>query len=167
MSQKFDAVAIPVSIGYMSTVRDLRKAINTGYTHLNVGGILLIVANIRDNFKENNFVYKGSKNNIKITIFENNFITNKTKYEATIVYLIRHKKKLKIYTDKHTIGLFDLKIWIKLLKEKGMDNVLVVGGGIIPEEDAPKLKKVGVAGIFGPGTHCEDIVDFIKKNVKR
>ena len=55
----------------------------------------------------------------------------------------------------------------KLLKEKDMGNVLVVGGGIIPEEDAPKLKKAGVAGIFGPGTHCDDIVDFIKKNVKR
>ena len=55
----------------------------------------------------------------------------------------------------------------KLLKEKGMDNVLVVGGGIIPEEDAPKLKKAGVAGIFGPGTPCDDIVEFIKKKVKR
>ena len=55
----------------------------------------------------------------------------------------------------------------KLLKEKGMDNVLVVGGGIIPEEDAPKLKKAGIAGIFGPGTPCDDIVDFIKKKVKR
>ena len=55
----------------------------------------------------------------------------------------------------------------KLLREKDMENVLVVGGGIIPEQDAPKLKKVGVAGIFGPGTHCDDIVSFIKKNVKR
>jgi len=55
----------------------------------------------------------------------------------------------------------------KLLKEKGMSDVLVVGGGIIPEEDIPKLKKEGIAGIFGPGTACEDIVKFIKKNVKR
>jgi len=55
----------------------------------------------------------------------------------------------------------------KLLKEKGMDDVLVVGGGIIPESDVPKLKKAGIAGVFGPGTHCEDIVKFIKKNVKR
>jgi len=55
----------------------------------------------------------------------------------------------------------------KLLKEKKMDDVLVLGGGIIPEEDAPALKKVGVCGIFGPGTSCEDIVKFIKKNVKK
>lgn len=55
----------------------------------------------------------------------------------------------------------------KLLKEKGMSDVLVLGGGIIPKEDAPALKKVGVCGIFGPGTPCEDIVEFIKKNVKK
>lgn len=55
----------------------------------------------------------------------------------------------------------------KLLKEKGLDDVLFIGGGIIPEEDIPKLKKVGVSGVFGPGTHCDDIVDFIRKNVKK
>jgi len=55
----------------------------------------------------------------------------------------------------------------KLLKDKGMEDVLVVGGGIVPEEDVPELKKAGVAGIFGPGTHCDDIVNFIKTNVKR
>lgn len=55
----------------------------------------------------------------------------------------------------------------KLLNEKGMKDVLVIGGGIIPEEDIPKLKKAGISGIFGPGTPCDVIVDFIKKNVKR
>jgi methylmalonyl-CoA mutase, C-terminal domain len=55
----------------------------------------------------------------------------------------------------------------KLLKEKEMSDVLVVGGGIIPEEDVPALKKAGVAGCFGPGTTCEEIVEFIKKNVKK
>jgi len=55
----------------------------------------------------------------------------------------------------------------KLLKKKGMSDVLIVGGGIIPEEDVAKLKKEGIAGVFGPGTHCDVIVEFIKKNVKR
>jgi methylmalonyl-CoA mutase C-terminal domain/subunit len=55
----------------------------------------------------------------------------------------------------------------KLLKKKGLDNVLLVGGGIIPEEDVLKLKKEGISAIFGPGTPCEDIVDFIQKNVKK
>jgi methylmalonyl-CoA mutase C-terminal domain/subunit len=55
----------------------------------------------------------------------------------------------------------------ELLKKKQMDDVLLVGGGIIPPEDVPQLKKAGVAEVFGPGTPVEDIVTYIKKNVKR
>ena len=55
---------------------------------------------------------------------------------------------------------------VDLLKEKKLGNVLVVGGGIIPLEDIPELKKAGVAEIFGPGTSTEVIVDFIRSNVK-
>jgi len=55
----------------------------------------------------------------------------------------------------------------RLLKKNDMEDVLVLGGGIIPEEDIPKLRKEGIAGVFGPGTPCEEIVSFIKKNVKR
>jgi len=54
-----------------------------------------------------------------------------------------------------------------LLKKKDINDVIIVGGGIIPEKDIPKLEKAGIAGVFGPGTSCEDIIDFIKKNVKR
>lgn len=54
-----------------------------------------------------------------------------------------------------------------MLRKKKMDDVLIVGGGIIPEEDVPALKKAGISGVFGPGTHVEEIVRFIKKNVKR
>ncbi len=131
LKSRFDAVAIPDSIGYMTTVKDLLKAINVAYNHLNIGGILLIVAHMRENFMENNFVYTGSKNNTKITIFENNYITNKTDYEATILYLIRRNKQLETYIDKHTIGLFNSIIWNKLLKEKGFN-----------------IKKVRVANIY-------------------
>lgn len=56
---------------------------------------------------------------------------------------------------------------VRLLKEKNMDDVLVIGGGIIPEHDVPKLKKEGIKGVFGPGTPCDEIVDFIKKNVEK
>ena len=55
---------------------------------------------------------------------------------------------------------------VELLKEKKLANVLVVGGGIIPTEDIPFLKKSGVAEIFGPGTSTDVIVDFIKSNVQ-
>ena len=55
---------------------------------------------------------------------------------------------------------------VELLKEKKLANVLVVGGGIIPLEDIPTLKKAGIAEIFGPGTSTDTIVGFIKANVK-
>ena len=50
-----------------------------------------------------------------------------------------------------------------LLKEKKMDDVLFIGGGIIPEEDRQELSKAGFNKIFGPGTRTSDIVDFIKE----
>lgn len=53
-----------------------------------------------------------------------------------------------------------------LLREKKMDDVLVLVGGIIPEQDFDLLKKAGVGGIFNPGTAMDDIVEFIRKNVK-
>lgn len=55
---------------------------------------------------------------------------------------------------------------MELLKEEGVDDVLVVGGGIIPEDDIPKLKKAGLSAIFGPGTPLDEIVEYIQKNVK-
>ncbi|MCP2605113.1 cobalamin B12-binding domain-containing protein [Candidatus Aminicenantes bacterium AH-873-B07] len=56
---------------------------------------------------------------------------------------------------------------MELLKEKGMSDVLVIAGGIIPQRDIPLLKKIGIAEIFLPGTSTQEIVDYIKKNVKK
>lgn len=55
---------------------------------------------------------------------------------------------------------------MELLKEEGIEDILVVGGGIIPEDDVPELKKAGIAAIFGPGTPLDEIVEYIKANVK-
>ena len=53
-----------------------------------------------------------------------------------------------------------------LLKQNKMDDVLLVVGGTIPAQDVSTLKNAGVAGIFGPGTAMEEIITFIRKNVK-
>jgi methylmalonyl-CoA mutase C-terminal domain/subunit len=55
---------------------------------------------------------------------------------------------------------------MELLKEKGLDDVLVVIGGIIPDADEPKLRAAGVKGIFLPGTPMQAIVDFINANAR-
>ncbi len=54
---------------------------------------------------------------------------------------------------------------MQLLKEKGLDHILVTIGGIIPDVDIPKLREMGVRGIFLPGTPMQDIADFINANV--
>ena len=56
---------------------------------------------------------------------------------------------------------------MELLKEKDIKDVLVIGGGIIPDEDIPLLKEIGIDEIFGPGTYTEDIVKYIQDNLKR
>jgi SAM-dependent methyltransferase len=118
LGKYFDVVAIPDSIGYMVIANDLKRAIYTSHRHLKPGGVLLIVAHIKEEFKENNFLYTGSKEDVEITVFENNYIANPSgaTYEATIIYLIRQKGKLEIHSDKHIIGLFKLEEWLNLIK---------------------------------------------------
>ena len=55
---------------------------------------------------------------------------------------------------------------VDLVRSKGMKDVLIIGGGVIPEGDIPALKQAGVAEVFTPGTPTSAIVDFIKTHVK-
>jgi methylmalonyl-CoA mutase C-terminal domain/subunit len=54
---------------------------------------------------------------------------------------------------------------MELLRQGGLDEVLVVAGGIIPDEDVPALNELGIHGVFGPGTPTGVIVDFIRGHV--
>ena len=56
---------------------------------------------------------------------------------------------------------------MELLKERGVEEMLVLGGGIIPDEDVPALKATGIAEVFGPGTNTQDIVTYITAHVGR
>lgn len=56
---------------------------------------------------------------------------------------------------------------VELLKERGVDDILVFGGGVILEEDIPFLKSKGIAEIFGPGTPTSKTIEFIRENLKR
>ncbi|MBU5439309.1 cobalamin B12-binding domain-containing protein [Tissierella sp. MSJ-40] len=56
---------------------------------------------------------------------------------------------------------------VNLLKEEGADDVLIMGGGVIPEDDIPFLKESGIEAIFTPGTPTKDVIEFIENNLKR
>lgn len=56
---------------------------------------------------------------------------------------------------------------MELLKEQNVEDMLVIGGGIIPDEDIPALKACGIAEVFGPGTTTESIVNYIRAHAKR
>jgi methylmalonyl-CoA mutase, C-terminal domain len=55
---------------------------------------------------------------------------------------------------------------MELLREKELDDVLVMVGGIIPDVDIPKLRELGVKGVFLPGTPMQEIIDFITGNIR-
>lgn len=55
---------------------------------------------------------------------------------------------------------------VRLLKERAVDDIVVVGGGIIPDDDIPKLKAQGILEIFTPGAKLDEIVEWVKSNVK-
>ncbi len=55
---------------------------------------------------------------------------------------------------------------MELLREKGAGDILVFGGGTIPDEDIPKLKKMGMAEIFTPGASTQDAIAFVRQSVK-
>ena len=56
---------------------------------------------------------------------------------------------------------------MELMKKERLDDVLVIIGGIIPDQDIPKLKELGVAAIFQPGASTEDIIAYIRQNVRK
>lgn len=56
---------------------------------------------------------------------------------------------------------------VNLLKEKDADDILVIGGGVIPEDDIPELLDAGIEAIFTPGTPTAVTIDFIKEHIKR
>lgn len=56
---------------------------------------------------------------------------------------------------------------VELLKQEGAEDILVIGGGVIPEEDIPGLKEKGIAEVFTPGTTTTTTIDFIRANINR
>lgn len=121
LNRQYDAVVIPDSIDYMTSLNDLRQAIQTAKVHLKAGGVLLVVAKTEETFQNNNFAYTGEKEGVHVTLLENNYINpfRPGIYEATFAYLIRQKGELTIHTEHQVLGLFSQATWEGLLSDAG------------------------------------------------
>ena len=83
-------------------------------------------------------------------------------------------KKIAVEEDVDVVGLSSLSgahdllpEVVDQLKKRGREDILVIAGGIIPDEDIPVLKEKGVSAVFGPGTPVPEIAKFIRENVKK
>ena len=123
LKKTFDAVAIFDSINYMVTRDDLKAAFETAFAHLKPGGVLLTVAEVvKDRFRQNwTRCMTNARGGTEVTFIENYYDPDPkdTSYEATFVFLIRRNGKLRVETDHHLCGVFDLKTWTDLLQEVG------------------------------------------------
>lgn len=122
LGREFDVVTIPDCIDYMTTLDDLRNALVTAVTHLKPGGLLVVVGKPREIFRENNFAFTGCRDDVWVTLFENNYIPPERPdtYEATLIYLIRRDGALTIQSDRHVLGLFPQREWERLFAECGL-----------------------------------------------
>ncbi len=125
LKEQFDAVVCPDSIAYMLTPRDLGKAFKTAYEHLKPGGIFLtLIEENKKDFRQNKtYCEVHRKKDIEVTYIENHYDPNPkdTNFEVTFIYLIRHKGRLRIETDRHVCGLFHKNTWLSLLQETGFE----------------------------------------------
>jgi len=144
LGRTFDAVVIPDSIDYMSSLPELRMTIETAAAHLKPGGILLVAGKTLEIFRDNNFAYTGEQENLHVTLLENNYINRyrPDTYEATLVYLIRERGELTVHTECHVLGLFPQEAWEKVFAEAGLSlqeadldgtyDKYLLGGGEYP-----------------------------------
>lgn len=123
LEQRFDAVIIADSIGYMLDEVDLLAAFRTAYNHLKPGGVFCTYAEETPERWEQNGVYSETfhQGDLDVVMVENYYDPDPldTTYEITFVYLIRQKGELRIETDHHKNGIFAVDTWIRLLKEAG------------------------------------------------
>lgn len=141
---EFDAVVVPDSIDYMGSLPELRMALETAAVHLKPGGIVLVVGKTREIFRDNNFAYSGEREDLHVTLLENNHIHRyrPDTYEATLIYLIRRGDDLTIQTERHVLGLFSQEVWEKAFAEAGLSlqqadldgtyDKYLLGGGEYP-----------------------------------
>lgn len=125
LGRSFDAVIIPDLIDYMTTAEDLKNVLSIAFKHLSPGGVFIaIVEKTAEKFIQNETTHTTHKSGDTEAVFvENKYDpdTTDTSYETTMVYIVRRKGKLDVYTDLHPCGIFPEKTWMRLLEEAGFE----------------------------------------------
>lgn len=125
LGETFDAVTILDAIDYNRSEDDIGKTFETAFAHLEPGGVFLtVIEYIPETFPQNaTHVETRNKDGIEVTYIENTYDIDTTdnQFEATFLFISRKDGKQEIHTDRHTLGLFPLDTWTRLLKETGFD----------------------------------------------
>ncbi len=126
---RFDAILIDDAIAYMTTLDELSSVFQTANRHLQPGGVMIVSPDVtRESFIQNRTeTWCSSKPELpdqaEIVFIENSYDPDPSDrvFEATFVYLIREQGRLRIETDRHTLGLFNREDWREVLRRIGFD----------------------------------------------
>jgi SAM-dependent methyltransferase len=129
IGRTFDAILMDDAVSYMISRADLSAAFRTACNHLNPGGVLIATPDVTtESFRQNQTTAtpasgKSGPDHIEVVFIENSYDPNPSDdhYEATMLFLIRENGTLRIETDRHTLGLFSLDTWRRILSETGFE----------------------------------------------
>ena len=133
LKERFDVVVIPDAIMHIVKHDDLERIFACADKHLNKPGILAIVYQPRETYRDNNFVYSGKNDEYDVTVFENNHRLRVDLYEAVITYVIRHQGITKIHHDVYELGLFTTSDWEALYRRHGFATAVIPMNDIYDE----------------------------------
>ncbi|MBU0692983.1 class I SAM-dependent methyltransferase [bacterium] len=124
LNKQFDAVTIFDSVGYLTSERDLKLAVATAKEHLCEGGVLLMMPDeTSETFIQNSTsTITADDEAVQLAFIENYFDPDPddSTYEGTMLFLIRRNGQLTIRNETHTLGLFPISVWRRVIEEAGL-----------------------------------------------
>lgn len=125
LGRTFDAVLMDDAISHMNCRTDFMAALRTAHAHLNPGGVLVATPDVTiETFQQNKTTTTTvTRDGLDVVFVENVYdpIPTDEQYETTILYLIREQGRLRIETERWTMGIFGLDIWRQVLRETGFE----------------------------------------------
>ncbi|MFN7986509.1 MAG: class I SAM-dependent methyltransferase [Thermoanaerobaculia bacterium] len=129
LGRTFDAVLMDDALSHMARLADFELALRTAAVHLDAGGVLIATPDVTtETFLQNRTVatpatHRGGRDEVDVVFVENVYDADPAdeRYEMTVLYLIRDHGRLRMETDRWTMGLFSLDTWRRVLRETGFE----------------------------------------------